>query len=395
MIPGARIASAIGILDDILAGASAEKTLTTWARKNRYAGSGDRAAIRDLVFDALRCQRSFGWLGGADDGAATGRQLMLGSVQASGGDVAAMFSGEGYGAAALTEDEAVSPNLAAAPQAVALDMPDWLMPALRDSLGDDLTAVCTALRHRAPVFLRVNTARTTRDAVAQQLAAEGIDTAPHDLAPTALQVQSNPRRVQNSAAYKDGLVELQDAASQAVVDRLPTGARVLDYCAGGGGKSLALAARRATQVFAHDADEVRMRDLPQRAARAGVRIETVATEALAGLAPFDLVLCDAPCSGSGSWRRSPQGKWQLTQERLDELGRIQSGILDDASRLVAPGGTLAYVTCSMLRSENEDIVNGFLARQPMWRQAYVHRFSVLNGGDGFFVSHLTHEKIHA
>jgi len=348
MTPAARVAAAIDILDLVLSGDVAEKTLTTWARKNRYAGSGDRAAIRDLVFDALRCRRSFAWLGGAD----TGRGLMLGRIRAAGDDPAEVFTGAGYGPTELEPGEHAGPDLAEAPLPVQLDMPDWLMPALSDSLGGDLAEVCAILRNRAPVFLRVNIAQATRADAAEQLAAEGIQTTPHALASTALQVVSNPRRVQNSQAFRDGLVELQDAASQALVETLPKSARVLDYCAGGGGKSLAIAATGA-RVIAHDANPARMRDLAVRAERAGVFIETVETADLAACGPFDLVLCDAPCSGSGAWRRSPEAKWRLTPESLGELHRLQAEILDDARVLVVPGGVLVYATCSMFADENE------------------------------------------
>jgi 16S rRNA (cytosine967-C5)-methyltransferase len=259
---------------------------------------------------------------------------------------------------------------------------------MRDSLGDDLAPVAGLLRRRAPVFLRVNMARATRDQALAALAGDQIETVPHDLSATALEVTQNPRRVQQSKAFLDGLVELQDAASQAVIDLLPQGGRVLDYCAGGGGKALALAARGA-DVVAHDADPRRMRDIPIRAARAGVTIRTAQTADLPGLAPFDLVLCDAPCSGSGAWRRSPDGKWALTPERLGALCETQAAILLKAARLVGPGGKLAYATCSVLMAENGAQIQGFLARQSGWQLDFERQFSPLEGGDGFFACCLT------
>lgn len=380
MTPAARLSAAIGILDRILTGAPAEQALTNWARASRFAGSGDRAAVRDLVFDALRCRRSFARLGGAG----TGRGLILGGLRASGQEIAALFTGEAH-APAPPEGPELAPQ--AASELEALDCPDWLAPDLQASLGADFAPVMEALRHRAPVFLRVNLARGDRPAVAAGLAAEGIATRPHPLADTALEVTGNARRIQTSAAYRDGLVELQDAASQAVVEALPLeeGARVLDFCAGGGGKSLAMAGRARLRLWAHDADPRRMRDLPARAARAGVDVRLLAPGEPARHGPFDLVLADVPCSGSGSWRRAPEGKWGLTPERLQALLGIQSGILDETAALVRPGGHLAYATCSLLGCENGLQTDAFLARGAGWRRVRQLRLTPLDGGDGFFL----------
>ena len=386
MTPAARVAAAIDVLDAWLAGAAAEKLLTTWGRTHRFAGSKDRAAIRDHVWEAIRCRRSFASLGGAE----TGRGLMLGALRAAGQNPQTMFTGEGYAPAPLSAGEGGGPGVADLPENVALDCPDWLAPQLQASLGDDFAPVMAALRHRAPVFLRANLARATRDAAQAALAEEGIESRPHPLASAALEVTSGARRVQGSAAYQGGLVELQDAASQAVVEALEVanGQRVLDYCAGGGGKTLALAAQGA-EVTAHDVDPRRMRDLPVRTARAGVRAALVATDDLAKAAPFDLVFADVPCSGSGAWRRSPAGKWHLTAERLDELVAIQARILDEITEYVAPGGRLAYTTCSLLEAENGAQLRGFLARNPGWRRVSERRFTPLDGGDGFYVALLT------
>ncbi|HHH89324.1 MAG TPA: RsmB/NOP family class I SAM-dependent RNA methyltransferase [Aliiroseovarius sp.] len=386
MTPAARIAAAIGILDKVLAGEPAEKALTNWARASRFAGSGDRAALRDHVFDALRNRASFAHLGGA----LTGRGLMIGALRAAGVDPATLFTGEGHAPAPLSEAEQAPPP--PMPELVALDCPDWLAPQLRASLGDDFAPVMQALKVRAPVFLRVNLARADRETAARRLAQDGIDTRPHPLAETALEVTRNPRRVRNSTAYQQGLVELQDAAAQAICAEIPMapGARVLDYCAGGGGKALALAARGA-RVLAHDAQPARLRDLPVRAARAGVEIPLLDRPGVRRAAPFDLVVADVPCSGSGAWRRSPEGKWRLTPDALDELCDIQSGILDEIADLVAPGGALVYITCSLLARENQDQVARFLARFPGWRLARQRLLTPRDGGDGFFQARLMRE----
>lgn len=381
MTPEARVAAAIDLIDLWLGGADAEQALTGWARRNRYAGAKDRAAIRDHVFEAIRCRRSFAALGGAE----TGRGLMIGALRAAGRDPADVFTGQGYAPAPLTPGEG---EARAMTEAERLDCPDWLVAPLKDALAADFAPVMKALRHRAPVFLRVNLARTDCAKAQAVLASEGIETAPHPLSPTALEVTEGARRVAQSRAYKAGLVELQDVASQAVVDLLPVerGMRVLDYCAGGGGKSLALAARGAV-VSAHDSAPRRMADLPARAARAGVGIGRLAPGAARG--NYDLVFADAPCSGSGAWRRAPQGKWALTPERLNELCRIQARILDEIVPLVAMGGGLAYATCSLLRNENQAQIAAFHARHSGWKTVAERQFTPLDGGDGFFVAHLT------
>jgi 16S rRNA (cytosine967-C5)-methyltransferase len=384
MTPAARAAAAIAVLDRWLAGTPAEQALTNWGRASRYAGSGDRAAVRDLVFQAIRCRRSLAHRGGAD----TGRGLILGLLRQSQEDPATVFTGQGHAPAPLSAAEAADPGPATG--LAALDCPDWLAPALRASLGDLFVPVMAALQRRAPVFLRVNTARSTRAEATAALAPDGIEVEPHPLAATALLVTRGARRVQASRAYAEGLVDLQDAASQAVALAVPLapGDRVLDLCAGGGGKALALAARGA-RVTASDADPARMRDLPARAARAGAIIDIASPDRLRGL--FDVVLADAPCSGSGAWRRSPEGKWALTPGRLDSLRALQRDVLDAAAARLRPGGTLAYATCSLLDQENAEQADACLARHPDLRDAGRLTLTPCDGGDGFFLALLRRE----
>jgi 16S rRNA (cytosine967-C5)-methyltransferase len=384
--PGARLAAAITVLDRWLAGQPAEQALTNWGRASRYAGSGDRLAVRDLVFRAIRCRRSLAALGGGE----TGRGLILGQLREDGLDPATLFTGEGHAPAPVTAAE----TTVTTPEGlVALDCPDWLAPSLQRALAGDFPAVMQALRARAPVHLRANLARESRAEVLSRLAQEGIAAVAHPLAPTAIEVTGNARKIAQTPAYLQGFVELQDAASQAVVAELPlrAGQRVLDYCAGGGGKTLAIAAVTGGKVWAHDADPARMRDLPARAARAGARVALLAPGEVETAAPFDLILADVPCSGSGSWRRSPEGKWALTPARLTDLHAVQDRILARIADLVAPGGQIAYATCSMLAEENEDRVAAFVAAHPGWTCRHQRRFSPLEGGDGFFVALLSRE----
>lgn len=380
MTPAARLSAAIEILDDILAGAPAERTLTNWARAHRFAGSGDRAAIRDHVFDCLRSRGSFAALGQGTDG----RALVLGLVRSVGDDPARYFTGETHAPAPLTASEAVPPS--GSPDA-SLDWPEWMRAQLKADLGPAFEATTTLMRKRAPVFLRVNAARVRRDDAALDLAREGIETRACPLCETALEVTGGARRIAASAAYRDGLVELQDAASQAAVKMMPleNGNRVLDFCSGGGGKALAITALapKAT-VFAHDIDAGRMADLPARAARAGVRIRQFAPDRIDG--QFDVVLVDAPCSGSGTWRRTPDAKWRLTPERLAELVALQGEIVEQAARFLKPEGVLVYMTCSLFRAENEDRIDDL--RNSGWSVLSERRFLPQDGGDGFFAAAL-------
>ncbi|MEX0328753.1 MAG: RsmB/NOP family class I SAM-dependent RNA methyltransferase [Ruegeria sp.] len=388
MTPAARIQASIEILDEYLSGMPVEKALTGWARRSRFAGSKDRAAVRDHVFDALRCRRSFAALGGTG----SGRGLMIGAQRAAGGDPNLLFTGDRHAPDILKPSETARDF---ASEADRLDIPEWLWPEFESSLGREASAAARALQSRAPVHLRVNQAKGDREQAASDLAGEGVQTRPHPVCDTALVVTEGARKVAQSRSYRSGLVELQDAASQAVVAALPLrpGMRVLDYCAGGGGKALAIAARpECVQVFAHDANPDRMRDLPIRAERAGAKIEIVTSEQLRDQAAFDVVLTDVPCSGSGSWRRSPAGKWALTRDRLDSLAQTQLQILRDVEPFVAEGGVLAYATCSMLSIENDEIIDAFVAERPEWGRTWRKQWRVSEGTDGFYSAHLVRKN---
>ena len=386
MTPAARVQTAIELLDQILDGVAPEKALTGWARRSRFAGSKDRAAIRSFVFDAVRCRRSFS----AQGGAMTGRGIMLGLLRTQDLDPKNFFTGLGYGPSILTSDETVSE--VALTRAEGLDLPDWLLPYFDNSLGAEADSTAMALRQRAPVMLRTNLIKTNRQDAIEALAFEQILAQPHPLASTALEVTEGGRQVSGSNAFLSGLVELQDVASQAVIETitLEQHARILDYCAGGGGKALALAALSQQTVDAWDSDAGRMKDIAKRADRAGATI-TCLPEAPTGTnanAQYDLVLCDVPCSGSGAWRRSPQGKWILTADRLNQLREMQMEILVQAAPLVAQDGLLVYTTCSFLKEENINIIQSFITKNSDWFCNFFRQFLPLDGGDGFFVAHL-------
>ena len=380
MDPAARHAAAIEVIDEIARGTRAATALRDWGRAHRFAGSGDRRAIGDVVHDVLRHWWSSAALGGGEEG----RARVIGLMRMQGTPPGEVFTGIGHAPPPLTATEAIAPDVP-----VPSDLPPLVEPMLRPLYGDRFEALATAMRQRAPLDLRANLLATDREGARAALGVEGIEAAPCDLSPTALRLPPGDRRIAASRAYREGLVELQDAASQAVTDfaKARPGERILDYCTGAGGKALALAGHARGPVSVHDIAPARMRDLPARAARAGAGLRPLRSADLPRGA-FDLVFADAPCSGSGSWRRDPEGKLHLDARTLDTLRGAQADVLDTAAALVAPGGRLVYATCSLLEVENEGAVNAFLARAPQWRQVRAMRLDPLTGGDGFFASWL-------
>ncbi|MEL7011926.1 MAG: RsmB/NOP family class I SAM-dependent RNA methyltransferase [Pseudomonadota bacterium] len=389
MTPAARVLAAIEVLDQVLSGTAAEQVLTRWARQARYAGSKDRAAVRDHVFQALRCRRSYAVLGGGSDG----RAIMIGAIRAKDGDPEALFTGDAHAPAPLSPEERASAgsDLSEADMA---DLPDWLWSVFVEDLGPRAMDMAMAQKARAPVALRVNIRLNTVMQAIETLSQDGVFAEAVPSCPTALIVREGERKIRNALAYQSGAVELQDVNSQAAMTRVSISpdARVLDYCAGGGGKTLALAAAlptgRSVQFFAHDSDPTRMADLPARSQRAGVDVTRLRTGDVDKFGPFDLVLCDVPCSGSGTWRRTPDAKWRLTPERLQSLEEIQRDILRRARDLLRPGGQLIYTTCSVLRRENAGQMTWF--RQEYSKDCLEDEvfWPVSETGDGFFYAAL-------
>ncbi len=396
MTPAARLQAAIEILDAWAPGRRMDRLLVQWARANRYAGSGDRAAVADHVYDALRRWRSLAWP--AEEAGARARILAL---AAETGDPEALFSGARHAPAALSEAERarLATPPAEAPDGVRFDLPDWLPPRFRVAHGARAEAVMDALRGRAPVDLRVNRLKGDVAGARQALEAGGVIAEPVSLeageageageAPMALRIVSGARALRRSEAYLGGLVEIQDAASQAAAAfaQARPGERVLDFCAGGGGKMLALAADMGGEgeIVAHDVDPGRMADLPARALRAGVRARVLERAPPASEeGRFDLVFVDAPCSGSGAWRRNPDAKWAASAEGLARMATVQAEVLAHASRFAAPGGRLVYATCSLLEEENGAAVAGLRGFAP---EAEL-RLTPLEGGDGFYAARL-------
>ena len=372
MTPSARLQAAIEILGALEeTGAPADRFIREWFRARRYAGSKDRAAVGERVFSVLRHRASFAWRMQSE----APRALAIASVAAESDDaanVAAVFSGEGYGAAALSEEECAAiaaPARESPPLHVQGEFPAWLEPELARSLGENLLAEMRAMGERAPVDLRVNTLKATRADALQALRAEGFSAEPTLYAPTGIRLARDEKlsALSRSPLFEQGCFDFQDEAAQiaAALCAAKPGERILDLAAGAGGKALALAAamQNAGEILACDIDEARLAQLAPRAARAGASIihpRLLTGEPPAG--PFEAVFVDAPCSGTGTWRRQPELKWRLTPARLAALTRTQDGLLDTAGAL-APG-RIVYATCSLLKCENEDRIAAFLERHP-------------------------------
>jgi 16S rRNA (cytosine967-C5)-methyltransferase len=373
-----RVQAAIEILTEISTRhRPANEALKDWGKAHRFAGSSDRHAIGTLVYDGLRNRRSAAHAAGDD----TPRAILLGvlkSVWKLSADEIVTLAQEPHGPGALTTDEAkiLSSAPALAPLAVAADLPDWLMPSYVKNFGDDALAQAQALARRAPIDLRVNTLKATREKVLESLQRFGV--APGPLSPLAIRIEApGPDQkhvnVEAEPAHGMGWFEVQDAASQiaALMSGAAPGETVADICAGAGGKTLALAAMMQNQgrLVAHDRDRHRLRPIFERITRAGAtNIEVLSAEQAGQMKPesFDRIVIDAPCSGTGSWRRKPDAKWKLTQKQLDQRIKDQRDVLHAGAALLRPGGTLTYITCSVLPEENDAQVTAFLAASPMF-----------------------------
>jgi 16S rRNA (cytosine967-C5)-methyltransferase len=372
MTPSARLQAAIDILTELeRTNAPADRFIREWFRARRYAGSKDRASVTERVFVVSRRRAHLAWRMHSEEP----RALVIASVLAEMGDpqnIDALFAGGGYGAAALSEAERAaiaSPPDGPLPLAVEGEFPAWLEPELRRSLGDTLLAEMIAMGERAPVDLRVNTLKAVREDVLHDLGAAGLDAAPTPYAPAGIRLAGDEKlsALSRMDAFENGLFEFQDEAAQiaALLCAAKPGERILDLAAGAGGKALALAAvmQNRGEIVASDIDDVRLGQLGPRAERAGATI--VASHVLVGAppaGPFDAVFVDAPCSGTGTWRRQPEQRWRLTAETLAALTRTQDLLLDQAAATMSR--RVVYATCSLLACENQDRVAAFLDRHP-------------------------------
>jgi 16S rRNA (cytosine967-C5)-methyltransferase len=375
MKPGARIAAAIEVLEQVLDRYQPISiALTDWGKAHRFAGSGDRNAIGGLVYDALRRRASLAWAQGAD----TPRALAIGAASSAldmtPEAVIAACDGADHAPPALSDIEraGLTRDLAEAPEAVRADIPEWLWPSFSGQFGADAVSEGQAMARRAPADLRINTLKSTPEKVVKALASFAPE--PCTLSPIGIRVaapvgaQRTPN-LQAEAAFQAGWFEIQDEGSQVAALLSGAGPRkqVLDLCAGAGGKTLALAAlmQNTGQLYAYDADRNQLKPIFDRVKRAGVRNVQVLRAgdeaALEALGPrFDVVMADSPCTGTGTWRRRPDAKWKLKPEALAARIAEQRTVLKRAASLVKPGGRLVYVTCSILPEENAGQIALFL-----------------------------------
>ena len=384
MTPAAHIAAAIEILDLILAGENAEDCLTKWGRSNRFAGSGDRHAIRDVVFDALRQKNSLT----KRSKKISGRSWIIALLKKREVNLDEYFGASRYSPSKIKKWEL--DLLPIKNESDLHDIPDWLWPKWKETLGRKANEVADTLKERANIFLRVNASKGTRKVAIQVLERDGITSKLHPTVSTALIVNKGTRNIKNSEAYNLGLVELQDASSQASVLSLSKDQNgpILDFCAGGGGKSLALSAYFSKPIFAYDVNFERMKDLNKRASRSGADIRIIKSNDLKN-SHYGLVFCDVPCSGSGTWRRDPEGKWSLTLHGYERLLSLQEKILITAAQLVKANGKLVYATCSILKDENKAQIQKFLVNSKEWVFEQEKLFIPNELGDGFYFTVLT------
>ena len=371
MTPAARVQAAIELLDQIIEaakskGAPADRLIADYFRARRYAGSKDRRAVRELVYQAIRL------CGPVPE---TGRAAMLALAETDDA-LPALFDGSSYGPAAIGENEqAAKTGLA----------PQWLTDALTKS--GMKAEVAQALLDRAPLDIRVNALKADRQQI--ELPEKGEPLA----APQALRFPFGTQ-VEQWEAYRSGAIEIQDHASQLVCEAVPAeaGDTVLDLCAGAGGKTLGLAARfgNAISLIAADTDKRRLGNLAPRAKKAGAGIDHTILlnpgKEMEALGPWvgkvDHVLVDAPCSGSGTWRRNPESRWRLDPKELERLTNLQRHVLDIARQCVRPGGTITYVTCSVLDAEGAEQVTTFLSAHPAWKSEPANLPIGENRGEG-------------
>ena len=427
MTPAARLSAAIELIDTIdKERVPAAKALKEWGTAHRFAGSGDRAAISGLIWDVLRRRASSAWLMDAD----TPRARLLGMLKLERGmdadAIAALCDGGRFAPEPLSDAERAAlttRSLADAPAPTAGDYPEWLDGYFSQVFGDDRVAEAVAMASRAPLDLRVNTLKAKREKLLHSLAHLGVTPTPWSPIGLRIELGADARNpgIHAEEDFIKGAVEVQDEGSQlaALLSGAKPGEQVIDLCAGAGGKTLALAAmmQGKGRLIATDHDKRQLAPIYERLSRAGVHNADVRTpkgdvDTLADIhASADLVLIDAPCTGTGTWRRNPDAKWRMRPGALEVRLKDQVTVLDRAASLTKPGGRIAYITCSVLPPENGEQIRNFVARHPefavvppaqtvtvLWDKAEEFAAATLQspegllmtprrtGTDGFFVS---------
>jgi 16S rRNA (cytosine967-C5)-methyltransferase len=407
MTPGARIQAAIELIDQVLMAwmsqkrIPADKMLEGYFKSHRYIGSKDRGVISELVYWVLRHKAALEWWLDRENQRLHGRSFVIAAIvlrkDYNPQTIQSIPKDSQYSPPPFTEEETkmigelVRHNIEHPdmPDHVRLNYPQWMDGMLRETFGDQFEVALHVLNEQAPTDLRVNTLKTTREQLMNELQKEGFENTPTPLSPVGLRLAKRGP-IFTSPLFKQGYFEVQDEGSQVVasiVDAEP-GQRVIDFCAGAGGKTLALAAsmKNKGRILAWDTSEKRLAQIVPRIRRAGVdNVQThiITSENDAFIkrhkGTADRVLVDAPCSGSGTWRRNPDLKWRFTQKDLDEVIALQQSILQSASRLVKPGGRLIYATCSVLKEENDKQVEQFLTSVNNFRVVCAEKIWDKNG----------------
>ncbi len=401
MTPGARLAAAGEILAEIISRkAAADRTISAWGKSHRFAGSKDRAAIGERVFTVLRRYSECAFAMGSD----APRALVLGSLKLLDGldteSIDALCTDGTHALGMLTASERAALGASPVPDQpwIALNYPEWLHTELKAAFGDDVACEMMALCQRAPLDLRTNTLKARREDVFQELQVLGLNPAMCQRAETGIRlVAGADAKVTQLDCFLTGRVEVQDESSQIAVQLSAARAcdLVVDLAAGGGGKALALAAqmRNKGQIIACDVSHERLQRMMPRIERAGATIIDIAGDPYSEgiqhrvVEGADLVFIDAPCSGSGTWRRNPEAKWTLDTNRLNGYRAAQAQLLERAVTLAGPRGRIVYAVCSVLPAEGPRQVEAFCARFPSWRIGFSHALTPAQSDtDGFFVA---------
>ena len=352
--------SVIEILDTYLNEAKIDFVLRKWAIKHRFAGSSDRRKIKDIIFDIIRQKKSCEHVGGGF----SGRNLLIGYLKLKGTELSSVFDNSKFGPEELTiKEQNINIDFSNLSNIYELDFPSWLIPILRRSLLNEFSNVVKALRNRSHIQLRVNLKKISRLNAMKKLQKNNIECEINELCSTALNVLNGAQHILTSPCFENGFVELQDAGSQLVCELIEINYndKVLDMCAGAGGKSLAIScsAELDATYFAWDINFDRMKDIDARSKRAGVKIEKVIK--LSSKSFYNKIIIDAPCSGSGSWRRDPEGKWRLDEDILDNYVKTQKELILKGLKLLAPRGQILYITCSILDIENGKLIDDLIS----------------------------------
>lgn len=379
---GGRLQAAIEVLDDIEKNSRpAAEALKDWGASHRFAGAGDRAVIANIVYDALRRKLSLSWRMQDSSAYHLAYGALLTESHSSAEEVLAGITTDKFAPVPLSQDSLnhwTNSDLKNAPEHIQADVPLWCVDLLRNTFGDDWVEQCAALAGRPPLDLRVNLLKADAGKVLNALADTGVAAAPFlndAVRIPPIEAFGRHPNLQNGEAFLNGWFEVQDLGSQiaAKFAAPQRGDQVLDYCAGAGGKTLAMAAamQNSGQIHAYDAERSRLSPMNERLQRAGVRNTQAygTVEELEALKErMDLVLTDAPCTGSGTWRRRPDAKWRLTEQQLEKREEDQRSVLDAAKQYVKTGGRLVYVTCSLFDSENQRQIERFLSENPTFTE---------------------------